>query len=81
MPYFLALDPGCCLRAHIILIELVEPEKKKRTVDRLYACSPNLGEELLQEGDRMDLKKQKSKNSHAWLAPDEPNHTDQQSVL
>ena len=25
----LLLDPGCCLRAHIILIELVEPEEKK----------------------------------------------------
>ena len=24
------LDPGCCLRAHIILIELVEPGEKKR---------------------------------------------------
>ena len=28
--YALLLDPGCCLRAHIILIELVEPEEKKR---------------------------------------------------
>ena len=27
--YALLLDPGCCLRAHIILIELVEPEEKK----------------------------------------------------
>ena len=26
--YALLLDPCCCLRAHIILIELVEPEKK-----------------------------------------------------
>ena len=28
--YALLLDPDCCLRAHIILIELVEPEGKKR---------------------------------------------------
>jgi hypothetical protein len=27
--YALLLDPGCCLRAHIVLIELIEPEKKK----------------------------------------------------
>ena len=26
--YALLLDPGCCLRAHITLIELVEPEEK-----------------------------------------------------
>ena len=30
--YALLLDPGCCLRAHIILIELVEPEKKKKNL-------------------------------------------------
>ena len=29
--YALLLDPGCCMRAHIILIELVEPEGKKRS--------------------------------------------------
>ena len=28
--YALLLDPGCCLRAHIILIKLVEPGGKKR---------------------------------------------------
>ena len=28
--YALLLDPGCCLRAHIILVELVEPEGKKK---------------------------------------------------
>jgi hypothetical protein len=28
--YALLLDPGCCLRAHITLIELVEPEGKKK---------------------------------------------------
>ena len=29
--YALLLDPGCCLRAQIILIELVEPEGRKKT--------------------------------------------------
>ena len=28
--YALLLDPGCCLRAHIILMKLVEPEGKKK---------------------------------------------------
>ena len=33
--YALHLDPGCCLRAHTVLngtVELVEPDKKKRSV-------------------------------------------------
>ena len=30
--YALLLDPGCCLRAHIILIELVEPEGEKKGI-------------------------------------------------
>ena len=28
--YALLLDPGCCLRAHFVLIELVEPGQKKK---------------------------------------------------
>ena len=38
--YALLLDPGCCLRAHIILIELVEPEGKKisRTLSAIASC-------------------------------------------
>ena len=28
--YALLIDLGCCLRAHIILIKLVEPEEKKK---------------------------------------------------
>ena len=36
--YALLLDPGCCLRAHIILIELVEPEKKKLVLHPTAVC-------------------------------------------
>ena len=39
--YALLLEPGGCLRAHITLFELVEPEEKKKDVwvsnDRLTA--------------------------------------------
>ena len=39
--YALLLDPGCCLRAHIILIELVEPERKKKLL--LTVLSQGIG--------------------------------------
>ena len=34
--YALLLHPGCCLRAHIILIELVEPEGKKKVLKIMH---------------------------------------------
>ena len=43
--YALLLDPGCCLRAHITLIELVEPGKKKQPrppVNVAFRALPNL---------------------------------------
>ena len=38
--YALLLDPGCCLRAHFVLIELVEPGQKKNWV-LVGSYSPN----------------------------------------
>ena len=32
--YALLLDPGCCLRAHIIPIGIVEPEEKEKERER-----------------------------------------------
>ena len=38
--YALLLEPGGCLRAHITLFELVEPEEKKKEWEGLFRLSP-----------------------------------------
>ena len=38
--YALLLEPGGCLRAHITLFELVEPQKKNEKKRRHWACAP-----------------------------------------